>query len=563
MRSLKADWTSSEQRAFFFYQRFSATAVFSSINTEFWTRIVPALCHHEPALRHAVFAIGELLETRYLRQRSSNVYKIPTQFAAIQYGKAMSCLRSWEFPSHDRLSGTAATALPLLACTLFICIEFMANNTRAAQIHIEQGRRLLAQFGRGPSPTAELVRRELVPIFTRLAFTFFFIGSTLNPVPDQLRWTPPPSDHPHVYHFETAAEAAQALYEIMDDILQLSQETRSWTTSREALAIGFSEKRAHIEMQRDLMLNRLRLWRDSFHEIQKIGLGHDTTALTARLYFHMMTVYVGVLAEPLAQRESAYDRFTSHFANVVVLAGHILSLERLAGESGVRFCFESGIIPPLNFTVVKCRHPHVRRSALALLQMLASSQHTENIWESHQVQHIAEHIMILEDVGRWKPVDADEATRDTLHRPADENSSGHNNAGACSISSQVPSRILPVRPSCDSCTCARRNSTPGESLCLKHQQFLSKDLPTTDVLAELVSQPVSGNCDPGVSWLRILPVERNHFVAAQDRIHTIKIDLLGEMKSSLRVFVHPDLDDPLTWGVYEEQASLDWVYACK
>jgi hypothetical protein len=70
------------------------------------------------------------------------------------------------------------------------------------------------------------------------------------------------------------------------------------------------------------------------------------------------------------QYQTSFDRYNSTFRSVVGI------LERLLGhpESSLRakssFSLELGIIPCLFYTAIKCRHPDLRRRAIALLRQV-------------------------------------------------------------------------------------------------------------------------------------------------------------------------------------------------
>ena len=70
----------------------------------------------------------------------------------------------------------------------------------------------------------------------------------------------------------------------------------------------------------------------------------------------------------LAPKETVYDDYTRDFLVVVEQAR--IALNASAGPDNVQppFTFEMGVGLPLYFTVMKCRHPRLRREALLLLR---------------------------------------------------------------------------------------------------------------------------------------------------------------------------------------------------
>ena len=67
-------------------------------------------------------------------------------------------------------------------------------------------------------------------------------------------------------------------------------------------------------------------------------------------------------------------------------------------KTHIRFGFETGFIVQLYITAIKCRHPSVRRRALAVL---ANSWRLEGFWDSHVAVKMAERLIELEEEGAY------------------------------------------------------------------------------------------------------------------------------------------------------------------
>lgn len=79
----------------------------------FWTRLVLQATHHEPAIRHAVVALGALHESHEVGSREEQCV-----FAMQQYGKAIRCLIK---PIHEKQK--QAADVTLITCVLFVCFD--------------------------------------------------------------------------------------------------------------------------------------------------------------------------------------------------------------------------------------------------------------------------------------------------------------------------------------------------------------------------------------------------------------------------------------------------------
>jgi hypothetical protein len=82
----------------------------------FWTNLLLVATHHEPALHHAVIAMGALHEC--FEQQVSNHTEISITFALQQYVRAIGLVTK---PIRDR--GEQACDIALMTSILFFCFE--------------------------------------------------------------------------------------------------------------------------------------------------------------------------------------------------------------------------------------------------------------------------------------------------------------------------------------------------------------------------------------------------------------------------------------------------------
>jgi hypothetical protein len=73
-----------------------------------------------------------------------------------------------------------------------------------------------------------------------------------------------------------------------------------------------------------------------------------------------------------------------------------LAFKKLSGYVMPAICFtaDMGFIPPLYYTVVKCRQPNLRRMAI---EMLMSAPHREGAWSGPLVARMAQYIVAIEE----------------------------------------------------------------------------------------------------------------------------------------------------------------------
>ncbi|KAL0933624.1 C6 zinc finger domain protein [Colletotrichum truncatum] len=396
-----ADWVGGvrEQHAFDFYRSFSAPSIFSddSSSSTLWKKLVPHFCHAEPAIRHAVLAISSLHESLSLAKPvNTESNEVPATerwggvpsntFAAEQYGKALKSLQEW------KPTDSTAITVPLLACLLFICIEFMLGDEDASQIHINQGRLILSQIGSGmQSGDVDVIKKHFVPIYSRLSLASFLFGSNPAEIPSNLR-----SSSATNLYFVSVEEAEVALYELIDEGLRLSKKAKVAVYSRPRDDPILQS----LQRQQEEYLAKLNRWHVAFTIVAAL---HDTkrSGKICLVYYHTAKIYVSTALSPF---ETAYDDHISSFTAIISLSAEILQYCRKSAENSLiasmpvpRFIFDTEIIPPLYYTIVRCRHPMLRRTAAELLSQDAIANRRENLWDAHMSAEVGKRIMAIEE----------------------------------------------------------------------------------------------------------------------------------------------------------------------
>lgn len=184
--------TQDELRALEFFHVRTAPGLSSYFDADFWTRLVFQISSAEPSIRHAMVAVGALhlqrekgtvtlsmdekalqhdpLATSMPVRKLTQVHENP--FALVQYNKAIAHLAK-------RLQDpTAATEITLLACILFVCIEFLRGEAELAINHFKGGmsiaiQSLNLQSRKLAKPASERLRNDTLPFFNRLELLYF------------------------------------------------------------------------------------------------------------------------------------------------------------------------------------------------------------------------------------------------------------------------------------------------------------------------------------------------------------------------------------------------------
>lgn len=376
-------------RAFDYYRSQSAPVLSNIMDSEFWGGLVMRLSVTEPVVRHAVLAMSSVHE--HLSTHKGPNDSVGPSFIYSEYGKSISALQKWK--SSD------GPTIPLLACVLYTCMEFLLDNEQAARMHIIEGRKLLGSLRDDHSPAVEMIKRDLVPMYTRLGLAAFLYGGNPPTVPDHLR----PSIASPI-KFDSIAEARTLLYHLMDESLRFTTTVRPKLYTGELNADGLQE----LASRQQQLLSRLSHWHTIFIVLTsglKMTQANICTQNLLLIYYHTATIW---LSTSLRRDELAFDDHIAGFGTIVSLASAIISGAQ-RGTPLHSFSFETELIAPIYWTAQKCRHPLLRRAAVKLLMKDELKNRRENLWHSNEAIAIALRVIEVEEenIVRSMVLDAD------------------------------------------------------------------------------------------------------------------------------------------------------------
>lgn len=404
------EWTSAdEKRSFDFFTHVTAPCLSGELDALFWQVLVLQICQTEPAVRHAVLAIGSLHEGMIratTRTPYTDTENRRNPFALHQYNRAIACLL-------DQMRAVDARPLVLLlTCVLFVCIELIQSKDRESLIHLEQGRQILSRLGRKAdvrNPDINLIKQHLVPTYTRLSLAPLMFGGDAVAIPTPLKTL---TEVPVV--FEKIDQVRYTLYDLMDECLRFAKRSHVAKISH----ISAADMRA-FESEQDYLLRKLAKFKVAFSLYQATRARDASSGSIALIQVHVHTTLIWI-STALNQRETVFDdhldafsaiiplatefmdSLTAHSSNAITQEQHVAggasgSTTAVAGARhlSVVFTFEMHIIAPLYFVAAKCRHPVIRRAALRLLRRHPSRR--ENLWRANIMAAIAERAMRLEE----------------------------------------------------------------------------------------------------------------------------------------------------------------------
>ncbi|KAJ6439778.1 fungal transcriptional regulatory protein [Purpureocillium lavendulum] len=387
--------SSRGRRAFDFYRANSAHLLQGICEGDFWDGVVLQLSLTEPIVRHAVLAVSGLLEC-VASTRPALHLAAQRGLALSEYGKAIRGLRKWSAEGDK-------SAIPLLVCVLFICIEFLLEHDGASQLHVCQGRNILSGLAESRSPDMRLIKNDLVPIYARLSLASFLFGSRPVPIPNHLT-----GDTESPPNFTSIEHSRCCLYVLLDQALRFTTKSHPVAYS----PFPDIDELNTLAAEQQSLLTRLSDWRNAFAVFaasQKGALPTEQHLL--QIYYNASMIWISTALQPL---ETAYDAHTPAFASIIADASAVLQGFSARSQFPL-FTFETELIAPLYWTATKCRHPLLRRAAVGLLMRDELRNRRENMWSGKAAIVIATRVIELEEARDDRDVPARPVAPEFIH----------------------------------------------------------------------------------------------------------------------------------------------------
>jgi hypothetical protein len=378
-----------ERHSLNFFVNFSAPQMAGFFDSSFWQRMVVQTSYHEPAIRHAITAIGAYHE--FIMQRSyadETRKKRAEEFALSQCNKAISCLMK----SQAATTGldivkhslkTPNTRLALTTCVLFTCFEAMQGRCESAVNHALQGRRLLQATGRPNvqtmTPAEEDDLEQMRPIVERLEVqATALLDKGRRPEHDTTDQTPPLPPIEFVYSLD---HAHNTLHTALNSVMRFMQ---GFHPSNSAVKIAATMQEKY---------ERYAPWFIQWEAAFTTYLADNRERMTSMDFKRAMVLkanhLVGTMLSSVDQSAGpvAYDAYENEFRAIVDLAREVLAtfscppLPTLTGgSSGTPYLsFSLWVTDPLWMAISRCRNPSVRQAAFTLL---SQNPRQEGIWHA-------------------------------------------------------------------------------------------------------------------------------------------------------------------------------------
>lgn len=416
--------TADELRAQEFFFANSSPQLASYFDAAFWTQLVLQMSRSEAAIRHGVVAVSSFHRQRELSMKRSIIVEdflatsVPMfkqtadhndPFALQQYNKAILHL------SKRLQDQGAAVEVSLVACILFVCIEFLRGDIKPAMIHFKSGMSialgaLSSDNLNQPKSTLVHIKEAMLPFFNRLELLSMLFGNDSAwkyPV-DLARVVPP--------HFIALRDARDSLVHLMNLSLRFVRSMRLAKYEPQLITAEDWENK-------ETLLRAGVSWQsvfDDFLATHVIKADHHKACKVLRIHQIVLKIWLSTCT---FAEECATDAYMDDFAEAVKLG------EEIRFEAGTweqrrpyssTFLFDMEIVSPIYFIAIKCRHPQLRRQAVGILRQTIRR---EGLWDSNMAAVIAERIMKVEEAnlnvldGSQSPAEEDRVHNTNVESP--------------------------------------------------------------------------------------------------------------------------------------------------
>ncbi|CAL5872660.1 uncharacterized protein PFLUO_LOCUS6926 [Penicillium psychrofluorescens] len=428
-----------EEQAYFDWFMNKTTQKFAGLFASyFWEILVFQACADEPAVRHAVVALSAA-------HRSDNCYQQwanpathgfdAEQFMLQQYNKAIKYLSATTVNGNNN-----SLRIVLITCMIFVTLEYLCGEYQRGSAHLRSGIQLLSNISSPQarssispsvlSPTEDLAHNALIDAYERLSIQAAMFGHVPSHMCVVAR---DPQAYAMPYAFSSLVDARQRLDDLLNRIHCLKCHYYGLSSSK-----FNTDGREMYEAQRQISAD-LSLWHKAYdaslHRIEVDSVRDAKFGIKIlKIYYELVVVMTAVC---LSDDEMIFDSYTNKFLTIMTgfvdlwsywasLNTHIKDVKDILSDPESDcdchgFTVESGFIPPVYYTGLKCRNPRLRRQAIRILRAVP---HREGVWNGPLLANVLEEVIKIEeddvyagDSSSCEPIVLDGLTAEDLDTP--------------------------------------------------------------------------------------------------------------------------------------------------
>ena len=252
----------------------------------------------------------------------------------------------------------------LIACILFVCVEFLRGHHEAAISHARHGVYVLNSTGKTLQITAEFFHLSIFPLF--------FGGNIQN--------------FPLLAHRDDSTRGfgsfVQAQHTLDVILVRAVRLVRAADKYRLGLN-GEDEPPVEMLLEQSQVDDDLESWNKAFDEFRGSSPA-DTASTALRMRYLVSKIWA---SHCLMHGEMHYDDSKADFEHIIDMARTVDSVQQ-------KFMFGMGFTPLLHFVALKCRYLQLRLEALELLNKLSCTH--EGLWDARIMHDVAKRIVEVE-----------------------------------------------------------------------------------------------------------------------------------------------------------------------
>ncbi|CRG88698.1 hypothetical protein PISL3812_05732 [Talaromyces islandicus] len=337
-----------ERRAFEYYFHKAGPLLSGVLDQDFWSGSVLQICRVEPVIWDAIISLSVLYERPPIHETMpwllvNDPAEVRHQYhrdALVWYSRSLALLQ-------QRIDhSTVEPMVALVSCILFIAIELLQGNRKAAKILYKEGAQLMAS-----TTSTATMADTLEPMFRRLGTSVLITSESLEESIGLHLSLP-------YERFASIQEARNILYSIVAEVKTLNTDAKAYLRRT---AYGQLHKVPALLAKQQRLRDRLAKWNHLF--TYKFMHDPNSDGTIATLLMTYTSIFIETEAT-LSFDQSTYDAYESEFAQIIDLAPTAVAWTRNSEGKQPPFTFEMGVFFPLFVTGLKCPFPKLRRQAL-------------------------------------------------------------------------------------------------------------------------------------------------------------------------------------------------------
>lgn len=400
--------TQQEKRSFEYFRTCTAPELGGYFSDEFWKCNVLRASFSEPALRHAVIALGSLHENFSKHSSIGTLLSkdSPSYFAVRSHMKAVSCLGKSLKEAHFDVNAA------LMACIIFISFDSLVGEFDSAIIHLRHALRILEDHRDDPKVDSAALNR----IITRLGLqAIFFVDAQSNLESSMIWELSKPEPLPKQKQFESLNQARHLLNSIIDNMTHFFYSSPEAVVNETAAALGqdyhmslhglnTKRRKPQPELLPTELLTKqleyakqLRDWTESFDAyLQTCSRPLSNTFRRGAMLLKVHSRTASCIVHSSLARCSVQPQkldMNTEFQQIMNMCCSLVQAE-VAGTRSI-FSAELGILAPVYYVALNSHNLSLRRTALQIL----STPRREGMWDSRIASSVIEKVMHLEAQG--------------------------------------------------------------------------------------------------------------------------------------------------------------------